>query len=332
MDSVRMSLLEDIVLKIYGFFIVYLLGIYELLRQYIWLYNFRTNKMQLPDEQKYLRGRTVLVTGGLGSIGMASCKRLLQFDSKLIIWDVVATEEAGKLLSGLPSCSKVTYCQVDLSDLSQVKSACEDLIREKNIPNVLLFNAGVMQTPYTLTKQGYELQLAVNYLGHLLILSELTTFLPPSARTVFVTSVCHKANYLNLEDIHASRAYSSHLSYSQAKLCQLIFSSFISSSLMKRHQTINCVHPGIVNSSLYRFVLTRGVFGPLCLMYSSEACRSSVHACLSSDLEGRSGLYLEHCLPIQPSSRVSFPKIQDQLFQMSCSLLEPWTDMRTNLQ
>lgn len=70
--------------------------------------------------------------------------------------------------------------------------------------------AGVMATPYRETKEGFESQMAINYLGHFL----LTHLLMPqlvagskandgkNARIVNVSSCVHRVCEMDYEDFH----------------------------------------------------------------------------------------------------------------------------------
>lgn len=42
-------------------------------------------------------------------------------------------------------------------------------LKEQNKLHVLINNAGVMRCPKTLTKDGFEIQLGVNHIGHFLL-------------------------------------------------------------------------------------------------------------------------------------------------------------------
>ncbi|KAF2353675.1 Short-chain dehydrogenase/reductase SDR [Trinorchestia longiramus] len=84
---------------------------------------------------------------------------------------------------------------LDLSSLASVRSFAEGIQKDRIKVHVLINNAAVMWCPYTETADGYELQVATNYLGHFL----LTNLLLPqmkhaqAIRIVNVSSVGHVA-------------------------------------------------------------------------------------------------------------------------------------------
>lgn len=71
---------------------------------------------------------------------------------------------------------------------------------------VSILPAGIMHAPYRLCG-GIESQLVVSYVSHCLILSELHKHLNMSARVVFVSSVCHKPGFVQLDDLHGRCEY-----------------------------------------------------------------------------------------------------------------------------
>lgn len=74
--------------------------------------------------------------------------------------------------------------------------------------HVLINNAGIMAAPYARTTDGFEEQLAVNYLGHFLLAHLLMPELRAAgtverrARIVNVSSCVHRLGVINFDDIH----------------------------------------------------------------------------------------------------------------------------------
>lgn len=54
--------------------------------------------------------------------------------------------------------ARISFVHCDLSDLESVKQAVETFKSKETTLNILLNNAGVMALPYSLTKQGIEIQ------------------------------------------------------------------------------------------------------------------------------------------------------------------------------
>lgn len=73
---------------------------------------------------------------------------------------------------------------------------------------MLINNAGIMAPPYELTVDGFESQLAINYLGHFLLSHLLLPEIKAAgtsgkrSRIVNVSSCVHKLGVINFDDIN----------------------------------------------------------------------------------------------------------------------------------
>lgn len=92
--------------------------------------------------------------------------------------------------------------------------------------DVLVNNAGVMRTPKGMkTKDGFEMQLGVNHLGHFLLTNLLLDVLKKSApsRIINVSSVAHVRGRINKEDLNSDKNYDPGEAYAQSKLANVLF-------------------------------------------------------------------------------------------------------------
>ncbi len=68
--------------------------------------------------------------------------------------------------------------------------------------DILINNAALMYKPYSLSNDGYEMQMAVNHLGHFLLTKKLFNKILNSkdARIINVSSIAHKYADIDFED------------------------------------------------------------------------------------------------------------------------------------
>ncbi|CAJ1434432.1 unnamed protein product [Effrenium voratum] len=143
-----------------------------------------------------LQGRTVLITGASSGLGFESAVRLAEAGAR-----VVATARAEKV-SGVEQAlqdevpqADVAVLPLDLADLNSIETFASQL--DVRGIDVVVCNAGVMAVPErSETKDGFELQLGVNHLGHFALCGRLLPLLGASAespcRVVCVSSLAHR--------------------------------------------------------------------------------------------------------------------------------------------
>jgi len=89
---------------------------------------------------------------------------------------------AAKLITDIKSTSpsvELTFMEMDMTSLVSVKSAVDKVFSHDRL-DVLMCNAGVMAQPPAVSKDGFELQFAINHLGNAMVLHRL---LPVLSRT-----------------------------------------------------------------------------------------------------------------------------------------------------
>jgi NAD(P)-dependent dehydrogenase (short-subunit alcohol dehydrogenase family) len=137
---------------------------------------------------------------------------------------------------------------LDLADLASVRAFAEDW--QEGL-DVLINNAGVMATPKSRTKDGFELQIGTNHLGHF----ALTNLLLPriADRVVTVSSGAHRAGKIRLDDLNWEHGrYQRWPAYGQSKLANLLFTSELQRRLEGAGSEVRAIaaHPGYAATNL----------------------------------------------------------------------------------
>jgi NAD(P)-dependent dehydrogenase (short-subunit alcohol dehydrogenase family) len=111
-------------------------------------------------------------------------------------------------------------------------------------------------TPRRTTRDGFELQLATNHLGHFALTGLLLErLLPlPGSRVVTVSSLLHRLGArINFDDLQAQRSYHWVAAYGQSKLANLLFTYELQRRLSGAGTTIAvAAHPGLASTELTR--------------------------------------------------------------------------------
>jgi NAD(P)-dependent dehydrogenase (short-subunit alcohol dehydrogenase family) len=156
--------------------------------------------------------------------------------------------------------ANITFVPCDLSSLASVRAAAASILKHTRRLNILMCNAGLMSfSSPGLTKDGYEIHLGTNHLGHALLIKLLLPLLEETsasggdARIVSLTSTM--VNYyapkagINFEDLKTDqRALSVEQRYAQSKLANTLYVR----ELAKRYKDIMIVaiHPGLVETGM----------------------------------------------------------------------------------
>lgn len=144
----------------------------------------------VPD----LTSRTALVTGANSGVGREAAQVL--YSKNATVWVACRSEEkAHAAIAGIKelhpsSKGELKFLKLDLADLTTIGDSAKEFLSQEKRLDVLFNNAGIMTPPEgSKTKQGYEIQLGVNCLGHFLFTKYLTPLLQTTAKVAPKDSV-----------------------------------------------------------------------------------------------------------------------------------------------
>ena len=191
-----------------------------------------------------LDGRTVVITGANSGIGRIAARELARAGARvtLAVRDTAKGEAAAAEMTG-----SVDVRRLDLADLSSVRAFADAWADDLD---VLVNNAGVMAVPESRTKEGFEMQIGTNHLGHF----ALTNLLLPRIRdrVVSVSSGAHRIGKIRLDDLNWEKGYSRWPAYGQSKLANLLFIAELQRRLEEAGSPVRAVaaHPGYAATNL----------------------------------------------------------------------------------
>ena len=203
-----------------------------------------------------LKNKTVVISGATNGIGKAAAIELSKENPKLL-FTYRNQHLADELLAEIKALSPDTlvhsvYC--DFSKQDSVKKCADEIIDLCGNIDVLINNAGVVNTSYHETSEGIENTFAVNHLGYFLFTNLLLNKLKGKneARIVNVSSAAHSfVKEMQWEDINYKSNFGQGLRpYGQSKLANLLFTRYLSIKLSTENNSVNAIHPGGVNTSL----------------------------------------------------------------------------------
>jgi NAD(P)-dependent dehydrogenase (short-subunit alcohol dehydrogenase family) len=214
----------------------------------------RWTTADIPSQQ----GRVAVITGANTGLGYETALALAEHGAHVVlaVRNLDKGKDAAASISANSPDADVALQELDLTSLESIRAAAEQLRSDYNRIDLLINNAGVMYTPKSNTKDGFELQFGTNHLGHFaftgLLLDRLLQV--ADSRVVTVSSIGHRIRAdIHFDDLQWQRSYNRVSAYGQAKLANLLFTYELQRRLAPRGTTIAvAAHPGGSRTELTR--------------------------------------------------------------------------------
>jgi NAD(P)-dependent dehydrogenase (short-subunit alcohol dehydrogenase family) len=238
---------------------------------------------------------TCVITGCNSGIGKATAIELCKqgFEVIMLVRDSdksrLAYDEIRKASNG-----SVVLKYVDLSSIKSIKKVSKELKSQYEKIDVLINNAGLIKRTLEKTGDDFEMTIAVNYVAAFVLTLELLPLLNRvnNSRIINVTSELYKNGQVHLENNFSELKFNGNKSYSNSKLLVVYFTKELSSRLAKENVAVNCVHPGVVGTDVFReypklIAKLLNVF----ISKPSEGAKPLVYLATSNEVEGVTGNY-----------------------------------------
>jgi NAD(P)-dependent dehydrogenase (short-subunit alcohol dehydrogenase family) len=250
------------------------------------------NKWNIDDVSSQ-PGKVAIVTGANSGIGYQTTLGLVKKDVDVIMAcrNLQKAEEAKAKILQLHPKARITSMMLDLSSLNDIKNFAHLFHEEFDRLDLLINNAGIMMPPYKITQDGFESQLATNYLGHFALTGLLLPLLTGTSgsRIITLSSLSYKWAEIQFDDFHARKGYSRRKAYGQSKRACLIFAIELQRrlSLCDSGTLSMAVHPGLCKTNLDQYfpALIRPL-GSLFLQSAQMGALPVLYAALSEDVKG----------------------------------------------
>jgi NAD(P)-dependent dehydrogenase (short-subunit alcohol dehydrogenase family) len=243
-----------------------------------------------------LAGRRMIVTGAASGIGVETARALAAAGAEvtLAVRDTAAGGRAAADIAATTGSRGLRVARLDLADRASIAAFAGGW---SGPLHVLVNNAGVMALPEQHTAEGWEMQFAVNHLGHFALALALRAALAAAgaARIVSVSSSAHLRSPVVFDDIHfAFRPYEPLQAYAQSKTANVLFAVAATERWAGDGITANALMPGAIATNLQRHL--GGMKTPVELRKTpEEGAATSVLLAASPLLEGVGGRYFADC-------------------------------------
>lgn len=297
-----------------------------------------------------LAGKHAVVTGGNSGIGYETARALGAAGASVLI---TARDQAklddtlARLRADAPN-GKFDGVVCELGSLKSVRACAADIVKRLPKIHMLINNAGVMNTPFGHTEDGFETQFGVDHLGHFVLTNLIAPSLVAAApsRVVNTSSAAHLRSDILWDDVNWGKTpYDKFQAYGQAKTANVLFSVALDKRLAPKGVRVFAVHPGAIPTNLGRFMSKEEIAKAIGRRTSPDAPKSDapprprmsfksipqgaatqVWAVTSPELDGKGGIYLSDCQispPVTPENTNGFaayavdPAAAEQLWKIS---------------
>ncbi|MGJ8686220.1 MAG: SDR family oxidoreductase [Spongiibacteraceae bacterium] len=246
--------------------------------------------------------KVILITGATSGIGLATARELAAQGHELFL--LARNRDKGEAvlaeISEETGNDKLQLLVADLGSMADIRRIAAEFLATGKPLQVLINNAGILNTQRRESQDGIEETFAVNQLGYFLLTELLREKLMASApsRIVSVASdAYHFVPGVNFDDIEMHHTpYKPFKVYGNAKLCNILWTRELAKQLEGSGVTANCLHPGAVNTGLghQNSRLLALLLKPLLRLFfrrPSNAAACPVYLATSESVAGVSGEY-----------------------------------------
>lgn len=244
--------------------------------------------------------KLALITGATSGMGYATAVEMAKKEYAVVMLgrNVEKGLKAAETAKKESGSKDITFASCDLASLESIRAFVTEFIKEHDALDVLINNAGVLTFKREETKDGFEMQIGVNHLGHFLLTNSLLDLIVKSddGRIVNVSSGGHKWAKFNEDDPHLKNSYNVIKGYGQSKLANILFTKELALRLKDTNISVNTLHPGAVATNLgvdRKTGFGKTIYKLLTPFFQTptEGAATAIYLATSPDLKNSSGDY-----------------------------------------
>lgn len=220
---------------------------------------------------------------------------------------------------------------IDLSSLSSVAAFAETMLKREERVDLLMNNAGTMETERRVTEDGLERTVSVNYVGPYLLTRKLLPLMGEGSRIVNMVSCTYAIGHLDFPDFFLrgkKGAFWRIPIYSNTKLALTLFTIALAERVKGRGIVVNAADPGIVSTNIITMhmwfdPLTDIFFRPF-IRSPKQGAATAIHLLLDEEAGKRSGTLNVSCLPKTLTEKYTRHVQMQELWELTEKIVEKW--------
>lgn len=220
--------------------------------------------------------------------------------------------------------------KLDLSSQKSVREFAAEILKQEKKIDVLIHNAGYAETFNRFKSvDGIEITMATNHYGPFLLTHLLIDLLKKSSpcRIVIVASECYRFCRFSMENhLNPVNVMPGYLYY-VSKFANIMFAMELAKRLKGSNITVNFLHPGMIDSGIWRNVpfplsvgmafLIKGFFKTV-----AEGAQTSLYLACSEEVNGVTGKYFYDCKEQGLASYVTVAEEHKKLWEESAKIVK----------
>ncbi len=258
--------------------------------------------------------KIILVTGSTDGIGKQTALELAQKGHKVIVHgrNKQRSQEATEEIRSFSGNAEVEFVVADFTDFESITKMALDIKNRFSKLDVLINNAGVFENERVILSNGFERTFMVNHLAPFALTIQLLDLIQsiPGARIVNVSSMVQSGS-IDFGNLNGEKYFDLYNAYAVSKLENVLFTYKLNRVLSGNPVTVNCLHPGVINTKLLHSGWGMGGNS------LEKGAQTPVFAAVSPEIENKSGLYLVNQREIRSASISYDRKIQGRLWDLS---------------
>lgn len=280
-----------------------------------------------------MRKGLAIITGADGGMGteITRAVALAGYCVVMACYNAEKAEVKRKLLIEETGNADIMVMSIDLFSLASVNAfACRMLERGDRL-DLLMNNAGTMETGLHITEDGLERTVSVNYVGHYLLTRKLLPLMGKGSRILNMVSCTYAIGKLDFPDFFIKGKKGSFWRipvYSNTKLALTLFTFELAERLKERGVVVNAADPGIVSTDIITMHMW---FDPLTDIFFRPFIRTprqgaATAICLLLDEEAgkRTGTLNVSCRPKVLSEKYTHHSQSQELWNRTEEIVAKW--------
>lgn len=277
--------------------------------------------------------KLAIITGADGGMGTEITRAVAKAGYRVVMacYDLARAEVKRQMLVKDTGNQDIEIEFIDLASLKTVADFAHRMQAKGGHVSLLMNNAGTMETHRTVTEDGLERTVSVNYVGPYLLTRKLLPLMGEGSRIVNMVSCTYAIGTLDFPDFFRKGKKGGFWRipiYSNTKLALTLFTIDLSRRVRERGITVNAADPGIVSTDIITMhmwfdPLTDILFRPF-IRTPRQGAATAISLLLDEETGKRTGTLNVSCHPKHLSDKYLHHRQMAELWERTEQEVKKW--------